>query len=129
MIFTTLASISYSKPHQALINHRRHEELFNAHPHQPIVSINHALKTNPFQRSSIRAHLARLPIARRPTAPRGNIPLHWALHHGTVVHTHTGTNCSTLEARRVKIVISPSFVVDFSGNFCSSRLRRRGSGG
>ena len=126
-----LWQISYScSPVTSTKSHRSAASL-DAHLHQSIISVDHTLKSDPFHRSSSRAYLS-IPITRRSAPPWSNISLHWALHHGAIVHAHSRTNCPTLKACRVEIVISPSLVVDFTCDFCSCRpasgLRCRGSG-
>ena len=108
------------------------EQSLNAHLHQAIISIHHALKPDPLH-GAICITLTRFPIAWRPATPRRDIPLHRALHHGTVMHTHARTDCSALEAGGVEIVISSAFIIDLPGDFSGSRSRRwlwcGGSGG
>jgi hypothetical protein len=96
------------------------KQLLNAHLHQAIISIHHPLKSNPLHRP-IRIPLTRIPIARWPATPRRNISLHRALHHWTIMHTHSRTDCSTLETRGIEVVVSSALIVDFAGNFCCSR--------
>jgi hypothetical protein len=96
------------------------EQSLNAHLHQAIISIHHALKPNPLHRS-IRTPLARLSVTRWPATPRRDISLHRALHHGAIVHTHAWTDCSALEARGVEVVVSSALVVDLAGNLRCGR--------
>ena len=101
---------------------------FDAHTHEAVVSIDHALKSNPAfgttdwpsaivsARTSVvargRRGLISAVIAAWPRTPRCHIPLHGALHDGRIMNTHTRAYCSSLEAHRVEIIISPPFVVN-----------------
>ena len=108
------------------------EYLLNTHLHQPIIGIHHTLKANPFHRATVRRYLVTFSIARRSTTPRCRIALHWTLHYWAVVHTHAWTHSPTFEAGRVKVVISPPFVIHLScylcRRWCRARLRCRRSG-
>jgi hypothetical protein len=127
-------------PRPTLILHHPLTTLLNAQFGNPIIGINHPLKTHPTQTLSPATpsltSILTTPLAHpipahtpRPTSPRRHIPLHRALQYRRVMNTHTGTNRPSFKANRVKIVISPPLVVDppgylRGGGWCYGRYGR-----
>lgn len=121
--------------------------LLNAHAHDGIVRVHHALEADSAlvtaqaatagrARRVAAAHAARVALraAARPVAagaagtgtraPLDIIALHGALHDGRVVHTHAGADGAPLEAHRVQVVIAAALVINTARNFCCRwRLR------
>lgn len=117
--------------------------LLNAHAHNGVVCVHHALEADPAlvtahaaaagrARRVAAAHAARVtlraaagPLAAGATgagtrAPMDIVTLHGALHDWRVVHAHAGAHSAALEAHGIQVVVATALVVNTTGN-----LRRR----